>query len=398
MRFHELNAETFAEYGELLSPQGDLIRQLESVYPVELQVAQSSQTNQLWQYPTSAYLIPHGIGILVVRSEAGFLHKFVLQTPIRLLPGIWFAVLSLQSDFRFDLYSNSARQVMRTDHPMSGSLFQPRLKVDRLHVVMLRQKEEPLTVREARYRCWQLFFVSDGLVNCQIEEQTISLRHNQLLLLPPDQPISFHKVGNRMGLLLVSFEAQLSLRFPLVNQAVSAEGELLNLLQELTEEADSSYPYSEDLMCALTTKLLVILLRSTLLPQKQKALPKSKNAVVETCLSLIEQKLSSKLTKPYLAEKCGVSTNTLLALFKEEMGMGVAEYIKTRRLQKARHLLEEGDYSVTQVSDMLGYCSICYFSSEFKNQFGKNPSDYVKDFRSKGERNRQRGKPFPPIG
>ena len=49
MRFHELNAETFAEYGELLSPQGDLIRQLESVYPVELQVAQSAQTNQLWQ-------------------------------------------------------------------------------------------------------------------------------------------------------------------------------------------------------------------------------------------------------------------------------------------------------------------------------------------------------------
>lgn len=285
-------------------------------------MAQSSQTNQLWQYPTSAYLIPHGIGILVVRSEAGFLHKFVLQTPIRLLPGIWFAVLSLQSDFRFDLYSNSARQVMRTDHPMSGSLFQPRLKVDRLHVVMLRQKEEPLTVREARYRCWQLFFVSDGLVNCQIEEQTISLRHNQLLLLPPDQPISFHKVGNRMGLLLVSFEAQLSLRFPLVNQAVSAEGELLNLLQELTEEADSSYPYSEDLMCALTTKLLVILLRSTLLPQKQKALPKSKNAVVETCLSLIEQKLSSKLTKPYLAEKCGVSTNTLLGLVQGGDGNG----------------------------------------------------------------------------
>lgn len=77
--------------------------------------------------------------------------------------------------------------------------------------------------------------------------------------------------------------------------------------------------------------------------------------------------------------------------------MGVAEYIKTRRLQKARHLLEEGDYSITQVSDMLGYCSICYFSSEFKNQFGKNPSDYVKDFRSKGERNHQRGKPFPLL-
>lgn len=77
--------------------------------------------------------------------------------------------------------------------------------------------------------------------------------------------------------------------------------------------------------------------------------------------------------------------------------MGVAEYIKTRRLQKARRLLEEGDYSVTQVSDMLGYCSICYFSSEFKNQFGKNPSDYVKDFRSKGERNPARGENLFPY-
>lgn len=276
MRFHELKPETFGEYGELLPPQTDLLRQLESVYPVELETAQFSQTSYLWQYPTSTYLVPHGIGTLVIRSESGFLRKFLFQAPIRLFPGVWFAVLSLQSDFRFDVYSNSARQMMRTDHPMGGGLFQTRLKLEKLHMVMLRQKEEPLTVREAQYRSWQLFFVSEGGLNCQLEEQNLSIRHNQMLLLSPDQTISFQKMGNRLQLLLVSFEIQFPQSFPLSNQVISLEGDLLGLLMELTEEASLSYPYSEDMAYVLIVKLLVSLLRSSLMPApKPNKAPKS---------------------------------------------------------------------------------------------------------------------------
>lgn len=59
--------------------------------------------------------------------------------------------------------------------------------------------------------------------------------------------------------------------------------------------------------------------------------------------------------------------------FKKEFGSSIMSYHKSKRLQLSFELLKS--YTVTEVSEMLGFSSVFAFSRAFKNYFGTSPKD-----------------------
>ena len=78
-----------------------------------------------------------------------------------------------------------------------------------------------------------------------------------------------------------------------------------------------------------------------------------------------------------IAEILGVSTTHAGRLFKKETGMSFRAYLTDIRIRKAEQLLKSGKYRVYEVSYMVVYQTIQYFSESFKNITGKKPSDYT---------------------
>ena len=62
--------------------------------------------------------------------------------------------------------------------------------------------------------------------------------------------------------------------------------------------------------------------------------------------------------------------------FKDRYGISLIAYRNNKRMQSAKTLL--ATYSVSDVSNKLGFSSIYVFSRAFKNHFGISPSDYQK--------------------
>jgi AraC-like DNA-binding protein len=62
--------------------------------------------------------------------------------------------------------------------------------------------------------------------------------------------------------------------------------------------------------------------------------------------------------------------------FKARFGVSLIEYRNQRRMERARELLRE--YSVSRVSQMLGYGSIYSFSRAYKQAYGHAPSQTAK--------------------
>ena len=56
------------------------------------------------------------------------------------------------------------------------------------------------------------------------------------------------------------------------------------------------------------------------------------------------------------------------------------------KIEEAKKLMREGKYNFTQISDILGYTSIHYFSRQFKNVTDMTPSQYVLSVKSKASR------------
>ncbi|HBB3784173.1 TPA: helix-turn-helix transcriptional regulator, partial [Escherichia coli] len=54
------------------------------------------------------------------------------------------------------------------------------------------------------------------------------------------------------------------------------------------------------------------------------------------------------------------------------------EILTKRRMNKAYLLLESGNYNVSQVSRLVGICSLSYFIKVFSNYYGITPKQFIK--------------------
>jgi AraC-like DNA-binding protein len=82
-------------------------------------------------------------------------------------------------------------------------------------------------------------------------------------------------------------------------------------------------------------------------------------------------------TIPQLASKTAMSPTKFKSLFKTVYGSGVYEYFQKRRMARAAEMLSSGNYSVTDVGLELGYANLSNFTTAFRKEYHKNPSDFL---------------------
>ena len=84
----------------------------------------------------------------------------------------------------------------------------------------------------------------------------------------------------------------------------------------------------------------------------------------------ITSHLAENITIPLLCRKFSISRTRLYALCSQYIPGGIAMYIKTKRLAKAKELLRTTDMSVTDISQAVGFSDYNYFLKTFKKYFG----------------------------
>ena len=77
-----------------------------------------------------------------------------------------------------------------------------------------------------------------------------------------------------------------------------------------------------------------------------------------------------------LAVVANMSKSNLLKKMKTLVGMTPAEYILKLRLKKSQELLLSGEYSVSEISSMVGFSSPSYFSQAFTREYAVYPKQY----------------------
>jgi AraC-like DNA-binding protein len=90
--------------------------------------------------------------------------------------------------------------------------------------------------------------------------------------------------------------------------------------------------------------------------------------------------LSREVSLNDVAQSLNLSASRLRHLFKAEMGLSPARYLKARRLKEAKELLETSFLNVKQVMLKVGYNHRAHFVGEFKKSYGLSPSQYRVQF------------------
>jgi DNA-binding response OmpR family regulator len=126
-------------------------------------------------------------------------------------------------------------------------------------------------------------------------------------------------------------------------------------------------------------KVLAFYANNPLAHIKSMANDKADENFLEHLNNLVQERIEDPdFDVDHLAKLINVSRPTLYRKLKEITNLTPNEIIHLVRLKRAATLLLEGQFSIQQISEKVGYTSSSIFSRNFQKQFGVLPSDYVK--------------------
>ena len=113
---------------------------------------------------------------------------------------------------------------------------------------------------------------------------------------------------------------------------------------------------------------------SMLAPEAEQSTP---SEIQDVLLDYVDQNcLDSSLCLNSAADYLNTSIYAVSRIFKDATGVGFKEYINSKRLQYACHLLETTKITVSAVAAASGFENSTYFTTVFKNEYGVPPSKY----------------------
>lgn len=99
---------------------------------------------------------------------------------------------------------------------------------------------------------------------------------------------------------------------------------------------------------------------------------------IEAAVSYFNEHYNTKISVERYADSLHISTNWFIRNFKQYMKTSPAQYILSLRMVNAQSLLENTDYNVSEIAEIVGYENPLYFSRVFRREFGVSPAQYRK--------------------
>jgi len=97
-------------------------------------------------------------------------------------------------------------------------------------------------------------------------------------------------------------------------------------------------------------------------------------------LEWAEGHLASDLTIEALADQCAMSPRNFSRMFHSDIGLPPMHYIRQRRLERARLLLEDTEQSLAMIARSTGFMTVERLARTFRSAWHVSPAQYRKRF------------------
>ena len=250
----------------------------------------------------------------------------------------------------------------------------------------------------------ELVYVDTGSINVEAENFSGTLTENMLII---------HKTGEIHSLtcpedsapnvIIIGFECKADELDMFSKAPVVLEDEQQKILTEIIKEGRTvfkapydvpnlkdmkkrkDYPFGADQMIKLKLEMLLIELVRSRENVENVAETDGFDPKTFEVYSYVKKNFREKITLSELCFIFGTNKTTLCSSFKKAYGDTVIGYINYLKIKEAKKMLREGKYNLTEISAMLGFSSVHYFSRMFKKQQNVSPSEYIRTIKSRLE-------------
>ena len=171
---------------------------------------------------------------------------------------------------------------------------------------------------------------------------------------------------------------------PVVELTEKAYLQFVQIFEKMQQEIESDYLHKYDVLRSLALELMHTALKMEPANTAKYAPGNANQKISMLFLELLErqfpiegafQKIQLKTASDF-ANQLSVHVNHLNRALKEVTNKTTSQLIAERILQESKLMLKQGDESITEISDALGFNEVSYFNQFFKKRAGTSPLKY----------------------
>lgn len=244
---------------------------------------------------------------------------------------------------------------------------------------------------------WEFVYADKGDITVYADQKTHLLKQGSVIFHKPNE---WHNVFANTevapNVVIVSFECKSSAMSFFENKILSVGQEQKAIISKIITEYTGAFstpldsPYttkltrkttpvigSEQLIKQYIAEFLISFLRQNA-PVLQRSLLNinRENSLLNMVINYMLDHITQTITIDELVKYSGSNKTTIASVFKNNFDMSVMEYFFSLKTDLAKKYLREGNYNISQISEILGYSSIHYFSRQFKKETGMSPTEY----------------------
>ncbi len=98
---------------------------------------------------------------------------------------------------------------------------------------------------------------------------------------------------------------------------------------------------------------------------------------VKKAVDYIRAHFQENIALETVAAHVGLNASYFSSSFKKNVGLSFRDYVNSVRIEEAKTLMRNTDYSLANIAVAVGFDNQSYFTRVFKKQTGVSPSQYI---------------------
>ena len=327
--------------------------------------------------------VTKGVVMILVSFDSNNIKSFIINRSLHIKKGIYFNLISISDEASVEVLTNTEFKSIKLDNPFNYSNISSSLDISEIYTKFYQEKGTNYNFSGEKHSYWELTYVDKGELLTTIDGVSYHLKQGDLIFYAPMQfhtQSTFEKISS--SYLTINFKMNFNHADLLCNKIFSLQRDSYFIVTRLIEELSNDNLYSNDLSLCYLKQLIIQMLRldnshfhskpTTHMQQTYE------NELLNDILLYIDDNIYEKISVSTLCEHFCISTSMLHSLFRKNMNNTAKNYINELKLSKSKELIRNSTHTLSEISEMLGFSSIHYFSKKFKSYFNISPTEYSK--------------------
>ena len=327
--------------------------------------------------------VTKGVVMILVSFDSNNMKSFIINRSLHIKKGIYFNLISISDEASVEVLTNTKFKSIKLDNPFNYSNISSSLDISEIYTKFYQEKGTNYNFSGEKHSYWELTYVDKGELLTTIDGVSYHLKQGDLIFYAPMQfhtQSTFEKISS--SYLTINFKMNFNHADLLCNKIFSLKRDSYFIVTKLIEELSNDNLYSNDLSLCYLKQLIIQMLRldnshfhskpTTHMQQTYE------NELLNDILLYIDDNIYEKISVSTLCDHFCISTSMLHSLFRKNMNNTAKNYINELKLSKSKELIRNSTHTLSEISEMLGFSSIHYFSKKFKSYFNISPTEYSK--------------------